>query len=148
MKKGRCRHLGIDSRFKLQSMEAGYPSIVISKNGVFLSVNLFNKLNHSQYIQVYLSETTKEIAIIKCERDDEAAVELRVSDKYAKFNNKDFINKVANLCGTTFDKICLRIMGAYIADGDYYVFDLKNPKTGRIRKRNVIESNEGGVNEN
>lgn len=125
--------MAIDARFKLQSMEQGVPSIVISKNGLFLSVNLYKKLDGASYVQIYLSEETKEIAIMRCEADAEAAVELKISGKYARIYNKDFINKIASLCGTTYEKIKKTVTGYYVSDGDYFVFDLKAAKDSKKR---------------
>lgn len=120
--------MAIDSRFKLQVMETGVPSLVISKNGIFLSMNLYKKLHEAKFVQVYLSEETKEIAIARCEKDDEAAVELKFADKYARIYNRDFINTIASLMATTIESINMRVNGSYVSDGDYYVFDLKTAK--------------------
>ena len=124
----------IDSRFKLQTMEPGFASVMISKNGVFLSTNLYKKLGKTKYIQVYLDESAKEIALVKCDENADEAVELRTSNDYAKFYNKDFISKVADLCGQSFDTIAIRVMGKYVSDGDYYIFDLKSAKESKKGK--------------
>lgn len=111
------------ARFKLQKMETGVPSIVISKNGVFLSKNLYGKLNNTSFVQVYLSEDTKEIAIVPCSKNAENAVPLKVVNDYARIYNRDFINKIASIMGTGFNQINLRVMGTQ--EEDYYIFDLK-----------------------
>lgn len=119
----------IDERFKLQTMEYGVPSIVISKNGIFISKNLYKKLNESKYVQIYLAEETKEMAIVPCTKNDTAAIELRIVNNYARISNKDFIIKLATLMGTTFEKMQLRIVG--VAVDNYYVFDLKDNKSAK-----------------
>lgn len=124
----------IDARFKLQTMETGVPSLMISKNGIFLSVNLYKKLNGAKYVQVYLSEETREIAIAKCNKEDEAAVELKFADKYARIYNRDFINTIASLLLTTFYAINIRVNGRYVSDGDYYIFDLNTAKKGKVKE--------------
>ncbi len=124
----------IDSRFKLQTMETGVPSLMISKNGIFLSVNLYKKLHEAKYVQVYLSEETKEIAITRCEEDDESAVELKFADKYARIYNRDFINTIASLLTMTFETINVRVNGRYVSDGDYYIFDLNTAKRGKVKE--------------
>lgn len=126
----------VDARFTLQKMEIGVPSIVISKNGIFLSKNLYGKLDNTLYVQVYLSQDTKEIAIVPCSQNDENAVSLKVVNDYARIYNKDFINKIASLMGTTFNKINLRVIGLPVED--YFIFDLKTAKSGR-QKKDAIE---------
>lgn len=124
--------MSIDARFILQKMETGVPSIVISKNGIFLSKNLYGKLDNTLYVQVYLSQDTKEIAIVPCSQNDENAVSLKVVNDYARIYNKDFIIKIASLMGTTFDKINLRVMGSPVED--YFIFDLKTATSGGKKK--------------
>lgn len=120
--------MAIDSRFKLQTMEKGLPSIVITKNGIFLSKNLHKKLNDTKFIQVYLSKETKEIAIVKCNELDDSAVELKINGDYARIYNKDFINNIASICNKSLDNINLRIIGTYIPEDDYFIFDLSTTK--------------------
>ncbi len=120
--------MAIDSRFKLQTMEKGVPSIVITKNGIFLSTNLHKKLGETEYVQVYLSKQTKELAIVKCEENDDSAVKLRINGDYAKIYNKDFINNIASICNKSLDTIDLRIIGTYIPEDDYFIFDFSSFK--------------------
>ena len=82
----------MDGRFALQKMESGAPSIAISKNGIFLSKNLYGKMCEPKYVQVYLSEGTKELAIVPCKEQDESSVELKMSNEYARIYNKDFLH--------------------------------------------------------
>ena len=120
--------MAIDSRFKLQTMEKGLPSIVISKNGIFLSVNLHKKLGMTSYVQLYLAEETREIAIMACDKNADEAVELKLANEYARIYNKDFVNNVAKLLKTSFDEVGHRVVGTPSEDGDYFIFDLKKAK--------------------
>jgi hypothetical protein len=118
-------------------METGAPSIVISKNGVFFSPNLYRKLNEAKFVQVFLAKATKEIAIAACSKDDEGAVDVKLADTYARIYNKDFVNDIATLMGTTYQEINMRVMGK--AEDDYYVFDLKAASPTRKKKQPSIE---------
>ena len=112
----------LDSRFKLQTMESGFPSIVISRNGIFLSKNFYKKILETSHVQVYLSEETKELAIVPCSSSDESSIELKVVGDSARIYNKDFINRLASLIQKSYDTINVRVPGEN-SDG-YYIFDL------------------------
>ena len=122
----------MNARFKLQKMESGAPSIVISKNGIFLSKNLYRKMKGTRFVQLYLAEDSKELAIVPCSYSDEAAVELKIVNDYARVYNKDFICKLAVLIGKSFDEIKWTVLGR--PEEDYFVFDLKTGKAGKTIK--------------
>lgn len=112
----------LDSKFKLQTMELGFPSIVISRNGIFLSKNFYKKICETSHVQIYLSEETKELAIVPCSVLDESSIELKVVGESARIYNKDFINRLASLIQKSYDTINVRVPGKN-TDG-YYIFDL------------------------
>lgn len=129
----------ISPRFKLQTMEYGVPSIVISKNGIFLSTNLYKKMGTPSFVQIYLSSETKELALVPCSKEDPSAVELKLNGEYARIYNKDFINNIATLCGQSFSTVNLKIIGQQ--EDNYFVFNLA---TGTINKAKSKSSAQGG----
>lgn len=74
------------------------------------------------FVQVYIAEASKELALASCEKDSEGAFALRFNGQYARISNRDLINTIAELCNTTIENVKIRSIGK--REDDYFVFDL------------------------
>lgn len=123
--------------FKPISLITGLPSISVTNNGLTFSKAAIIKMEKAEHVMLMINESEKQIAVKKCEPDDENATQFYKSDKRimsVRWNNKDFLNTLAKMMGWRLETEGYKIYGEFYGDEVALIFDLKTaqPIDGKI----------------
>lgn len=111
--------------FKQINVVSGKPTITITKNGLTFSKNAVYKLELSEYVNLYLSEQKKVLAVQCCTEKTNMSIKFASDDKdYVRWNNQDFLLMIDKLMDWDHTKFKYKIVGEYYSDDKLLYFDL------------------------
>lgn len=127
---------------------SGSSFLSVTTNGLnFSGIAVFH-MQKPAYVNLFLNEEAKQIAIQKCNKNAEDAIQFYRNEKNLKigvrFNNREILQMVVRLMGWDLSSFNYKIEGVYNEEEQAMFFDLNNvrktPKKPR-KKRNEEENN-------
>lgn len=113
--------------FKQINVVAGKPTITITKNGLTFSKNALYKLELSEYVNLYLNEQKKALAVQICSEKTNMSIQFAREDKdYVRWNNQDFLQMIDKIMDWDHTKYKYKIVGEYYSDEKLLLFDLNS----------------------
>jgi len=119
--------MGILDGFKQINVVSGKPTITITKNGLTFSKNAVYKLELSEYVNLYLNEQKKVLAVQCCPEKTNMSIQFAREDKdYVRWNNQDFLQTLDKLMEWDHTKYKYKIVGEYYSNEKLLYFDLNS----------------------
>ena len=117
--------MGILDGFKQINVVTGKPTITITKNGLTFSKNAVYKLELCEFVNLYLNEQKKVLAVQYCAEKTNMSIQFARDDKdFVRWNNQDFLQMIDKLMGWDHTRNKYKIVGEYYSDEKLLYFDL------------------------
>ena len=111
----------------------------VTENGLHFSGKAVFNMQKANYVQFFLNESTKQIAIQKCNKNSEDAISFFRSEKNLKngvhFNNSEILQMICDMMEWNLEEFNFRIEGIFIEESQAMTFDLNNAKKSKKKKR-------------
>lgn len=119
--------------FKPYKLTIGSPAVSVTDNGITFNASAVVRIGKPAYVVFYISEKTKQIAIMPCDKSNENATKFFNPNtnmaKYRKaflvrWNYKELTKDIVTLMGWNLSCFTYNAPGVYHSEENIIIFDL------------------------
>ena len=111
----------------------------VTENGLHFSGKAVFHMQKATCVQFFVNESTKQIAIQKCNKNAEDAISFYRSEKNLKngvhFNNSEMLQMICQMMDWDISSFNFRIEGKFFEESQAMTFDLNTAKITKKKKR-------------
>lgn len=130
--------------FETLTPVVGAPTMSVTEIGISFNKSAVEKMNKAQYAKIMINRGTRQIAVVKCDEDDEGArgflKEGRNPRQGVRWNNYDLKSEISQLMNWDLSENGKRIKGDYSKEDSALIFDLS-------KATNLSARSKGGEDE-
>ena len=123
---------------KVQILQ-GNSFVSVTNNGINFNGNVVCHMQKTKYVHFLLNANEKQIAIQKCDENDESQILFfRDGSNWkngVRINNRELQQMIARMMGWDLDSYNYRADGIYSADDNAMIFDLKSARKFNKRRK-------------
>ena len=110
----------------------GSSFISVTSNGLNFNKNVVKHMRKAENIKIFCNSSRRQIAIKKCDKDDENAITFYRDEKNltsgVRFNNREIQQMIATMMNWDLNAHNYRVDGFLTGDGEAMIFNLNNAR--------------------